>query len=82
MSYLDKTIVELHELLLKKEVTPLSLAKEAIEKAKKDPNNAFETIVEIADNVSDFILQIVPCFILAFSEKHSDELYMSALNSL
>lgn len=46
MSYLDKTIVELHELLLKKEVTPLSLAKEAIEKAKKDPNNAFETIVE------------------------------------
>lgn len=44
--YLDKTIVELHELLVKKEVTPYQLALEAIEQAKKDTNNAFETICE------------------------------------
>lgn len=46
MSYLDKNIVELHNLLVEKKVTPLMLATEAIEKAKKDPNNAFETILE------------------------------------
>lgn len=46
MSYLDKNIVELHNLLVEKKVTPLILATEAIEKAKKDPNNAFETILE------------------------------------
>ncbi len=44
--YLDKTIVELHDLLIKKEVTPYQLALEAIENAKKDTNNAFETICE------------------------------------
>lgn len=44
--YLDKTILELHGLLINKEVTPLELAKEAIEEAKKDTNNAFETICE------------------------------------
>ena len=46
MSYLDKNIVELHNLLVEKKVTPLMLATEAIEKAKKDQNNAFETILE------------------------------------
>ncbi len=46
MSYLDKNIVELHNLLVEKKVTPLMLATEAIEKAKKDSNNAFETILE------------------------------------
>ena len=46
MKYLNKTIVELHELLIKKEVTPYDLALEAIENAKQDTNNAFETICE------------------------------------
>ncbi len=44
--YLDKTILELHELLIKKEVTPLDLTLEAIDRAKKDNNNAFEYIAE------------------------------------
>ena len=46
MKYLDKTIVELHELLVNKVVTPYDLALEAIENAKVDKNNAFETICE------------------------------------
>ncbi len=44
--YSDKTIEELHELLVNKEVTPYDLAKEAIKLAKEDTNNAFETICE------------------------------------
>lgn len=44
--YLDKTIKELHELLINKEVTPYQLALEAISLAKADENNAFETICE------------------------------------
>ena len=44
--YLDKTIVELHDLLIKGVVTPLELTQEAIELAKKDDTNAFETICE------------------------------------
>ena len=46
MDYLDLNIVELHKLLVNKEVTPLELTKLALEKAKKDTNNAFETICE------------------------------------
>lgn len=46
MKYLDKTIEELHQLLVDKKVTPLELAKEAIDRAKNDSNNAFETICE------------------------------------
>lgn len=46
MSYLDLTIKEMHEALVQKKVTPLELAKEALERAKKDTNNAFETILE------------------------------------
>ncbi|MCH5172200.1 MAG: Asp-tRNA(Asn)/Glu-tRNA(Gln) amidotransferase subunit GatA [Erysipelotrichales bacterium] len=46
MNYLDLTIKELHEALVKKEVTPLELTKEAIKRAKEDTNNAFETILE------------------------------------
>lgn len=46
MSYLDLTIKEMHEALIRKEVTPLELAKEAIKRAKEDCNNAFETILE------------------------------------
>ncbi len=46
MKYLDKTIVELHELLVKKEVTPYELAVEAINNAKLNKNNSYETICE------------------------------------
>ena len=46
MSYLDLTIREMHEALVAKKVTPLELAKEAIERAKADKNNAFELITE------------------------------------
>ena len=46
MRYLDLSIEELHALLVKGEVTPLDLTKEAIELAKNDTNNAFEYICE------------------------------------
>ena len=46
MSYLDRSIYEIHQLLLKGKVTPFDLVKEAIEKAKNDDNNAFEYISE------------------------------------
>lgn len=46
MSYLDLTIKEMHEALVNKKVTPLELTKEAIQRAKEDKNNAFETIME------------------------------------
>ena len=46
MNYRNLSISELHELLVKKEVTPLELAKEAIRLAKEDKNNAFEYIME------------------------------------
>jgi len=39
-------IKELHELLVKKEITPLELTKAVIEACKKDTNNAFEYIAE------------------------------------
>ena len=44
--YLGRTIEELHELLVKKEVTPLELTKEALEALKKENTNAIETICE------------------------------------
>ena len=44
--YEGKSILELHELLVAKKVTPLELAKDAIELAKKDNNNTFEYIME------------------------------------
>lgn len=44
--YLGKSIEELHELLVKKVVTPLELAKEAIAALKNEPTNAIETICE------------------------------------
>ncbi len=46
MAYMDKNILELHELLVSKKVKPLDLTKEALELAKADNNNAFETIAE------------------------------------
>ena len=44
--YEGKSILELHELLVSKKVTPVDLVKDAIELAKKDSNNAFEYIME------------------------------------
>ncbi len=44
--YQGKSILELHELLVSKKVTPVDLVKDAIELAKKDSNNAFEYIME------------------------------------
>ena len=46
MNYLSKNIYEIHKALINKEVTPLDLVKEALEKIKKDTNNAFEYIYE------------------------------------
>ena len=46
MNCLSKSLRELHELIIKGEVTPLELVKEAIDKAKLDKNNAFEYIAE------------------------------------
>ena len=42
MSYLDLTIKEMHEALLKKEVKVSDLVKEAIERCKNDKFNALE----------------------------------------
>lgn len=46
MSILDLSITEIHEALVRGETTPLELTKEAIERAKADQNNVFETIAE------------------------------------
>lgn len=46
MHYLDLTIKEIHEALVKHETTPLELTKEALKRAKENNDNAFETIVE------------------------------------
>ena len=56
--YEGKSILQLHELLVSKKVTPVDLAKDAIELAKKDDNNAFEYImeseaIEIASNLGE-----------------------------
>ena len=46
MSYLDGTILEIHQALVDRKTTPLELTKEAIERAKSNPDNAFELIDE------------------------------------
>ncbi len=46
MSYLDLTIREIHDALISKKVTPLTLVKEAISRAKSNNDNAFEYICE------------------------------------
>lgn len=46
MNYLDLSIVEIHHALVKKEVTPLELVKEALKRAKENKDNAFELILE------------------------------------
>ena len=44
MSYLDLTIEEIHNALMKGDVTPIELAKEATKRAKADNCNSFEYI--------------------------------------
>ena len=44
MDYLRLSITEIHDALLKGEVTPLDLVKQAIKKAKEDNNNAFTSV--------------------------------------
>ena len=56
--YEGKSILELHELLISKKVTPVELVKDVIELCKKDNNNAFEYIMEsealeIASNLGE-----------------------------
>ena len=46
MSILDKTINEIHSSLVKGEVTPLELTKEAIKRAKENKDNAIEILNE------------------------------------
>lgn len=46
MDYLSRPISEIHEALIKGEVSPYDLVKDAIEKARTDNNNAFEYICE------------------------------------
>ena len=46
MKYMNLSIVELHNAILKGEVTPSELVKEALELAKKDDCNSFEYICE------------------------------------
>lgn len=46
MNYLDLPLRELHASLLKKEVTPLELTKEALKRCHEDKDNAFEKICD------------------------------------
>lgn len=46
MKYSHLTLVELHEALVKGEISPLELTKEVLKSAKEDKNNAFEYICE------------------------------------
>ncbi len=46
MSYLNMSIVELHNVLIKGQITPLDLINEVLKAAKEDTNNAFEYICE------------------------------------
>ncbi len=46
MKYMNLSIKEIHNAIIKGEVTPIELVKEAIESCKKDDNNSFEYICE------------------------------------
>ncbi|MBQ7995427.1 MAG: aspartyl/glutamyl-tRNA amidotransferase subunit A [Bacilli bacterium] len=46
MDYLDLPLLELHKALVNKEVTPFDLAKEALNRAHRDENNAFEYLCD------------------------------------
>ena len=65
MSYMDKSLKEIHEALVKKEVTSSELIKESLEKSHKvqEKCNAFVTILDDAKekNVTDNILSGIPC---------------------
>ena len=43
---LDGTIHTIHAALVRQEITPLDLVLEAIQRAKANPNNAFERLLE------------------------------------
>ena len=57
--YLGRTIEELHELLVKKEVTPLELTKEALEALKKENTNLFLAFI------IGYIIEFAICQIVA-----------------
>ena len=46
MSFLNKSIFEIHQAIIDGKVTPIELVKESLELAKRDDNNAFEYICE------------------------------------
>ena len=46
MKYMNLSIEQLHEMLIRNEVTPLELVKESLELSKQDDNNSFEYICE------------------------------------
>lgn len=46
MNYLDKSIIEIHEALVKKEITVYELVKESLKRAHENKDNAFETILD------------------------------------
>ena len=46
MSYLSKSIRDIHNAIIDNKITPLELVKEALQLAKNDDNNAFEYICE------------------------------------
>ena len=64
MKYMNLSIRKIHDAILKGEVTPLELVKEALEKAKKDDNNAFEYICE--KEALDKVTSLVTVFIFRF----------------
>ena len=51
-NYLSKSVKELHELLVKKEITPVDLVEEFLEKADNDDLNSFITINEKALDIA------------------------------
>lgn len=46
MHWLDRTILDIHQALVKREVTPLQLVEEALKRAKADTWNTFEKMTE------------------------------------
>ena len=64
MKYIEKTIEELHELLVNKKVTSKELIKESLEKSHEvqDSCNAFVTILDDAKEmeVTDSLLSGIP----------------------
>jgi aspartyl-tRNA(Asn)/glutamyl-tRNA(Gln) amidotransferase subunit A len=46
MHWLDRTILDIHQALVKREVTPLQLVEEALKRAKADTLNTFEKMTE------------------------------------